>query len=95
MTKKEAISIFQRAGWTFTGYKETGWGEKRYHFTHPNIRGEDCYDLSLLRKRARTLDIKMWCEQHRAELRKGIQEELFSNSEIEIHYAITNAGDFQ
>ena len=90
MTKKEAIAVFERAGYTFTGYKNAGWGEKRYHFTHPNIHGEDAYDLNLLRKKARHLDTKMWLEQHRAELAAGIQEELFTDTEVEYHYAIQN-----
>ena len=90
MTKKEAIAIFERAGYTFTGFKDAGWGEKRYHFTHPNIHGEDAYDLSLLRMKARRLDTKMWLEAHHARLREGIQEELFTDVEIESHYAIVN-----
>ena len=90
MTKKEAITIFIQAGYTFVGYKDAGWGEKRYHFTHPNIHGEDCYDLSLLRKKAGFLDNKMWLEEHRAKLAAGIQEELFCDWEIEENYAILN-----
>ena len=90
MTKNEAIRTFERAGYTFVGYKDAGWGEKRYHFTHPNIHGEDCYDLNLLRNKARHLDTKMWLEEHHAKLRAGIQEELFSDTEVECHYAIMN-----
>lgn len=95
MNKRESIAIFERAGYTFTGYKDAGWGEKRYHFTHPNTHGETTYDLPLLRSKARMLDIRMWHEEFKAELRKGIQQELFTDSEIEYHYAITNSGDFQ
>ena len=90
MTKKEAIAIFERAGYTYIGYKDAGWGEKLYHFTHPNIPGEDVYHLSLLRLKARRLDTKMWYEAYEAELRAGIQEELFTDVEIESHYAIVN-----
>ena len=90
MTKQEAIKVFERAGYTFTGFKDAGWGEKRYHFTHPNIHGETIYDLSLLRFQARRLDMKMWLEQHRAKLAAGIQEELFSDWEVEEQYAILN-----
>ena len=90
MTKKEAIAIFERAGYTFTGYKDAGWGEKYYHFTHPNIQGEDAYHLGLMRIKARHLDMKMWLDAHRARLREGIQEELFTDTEIETHYAIVN-----
>ena len=73
MTKREAIAIFERDGYTFTGYKDAGWGEKLYHFTHPNIPGEDAYHLSLLRYKARRLDNKMWLEEQDALLRNGIQ----------------------
>ena len=90
MTKKEAIAIFERAGYTFTGYKDAGWGEKRYHFTHSNIHGETIFDLALMRSRARTLDAKMWLDAHQARLREGIQEELFADWEIEENYAIVN-----
>ena len=90
MNKQEAIRVFERAGYTFVGYKDAGWGEKRYHFTHPNIHGEDCYDLNLLRQKARHLDTKMWLEQHYAKLDAGIQEELFFDWEIEEQYAIMN-----
>ena len=90
MTKKEAIAIFERAGYTYIGYKDAGWGEKMYHFTHPNIPGEDAYDLKLLRNKAQLLEYKMWQEAYEAELRAGIQEELFSDVEIESHYAIVN-----
>lgn len=81
MTKQEAIAIFKRAEYTFTGYKETGWGEKQYHFRHPNVHGEVCYDLPLLRKRARHLDIKMWHDEYKAQLKFGIQQELFGKYE--------------
>ena len=90
MTKAEAIAVFERAGYTFTGYKDAGWGEKYYHFTHPNIQGEDAYHLGLMRSKARTLDLKMWLDAHRARLREGIQEELFSDTEIECDYQILN-----
>ena len=90
MTKKEAIAIFERAGYTFTGFKDAGWGEKRYHFTHPKFDGETIYDLPLLRTRARHLDMKMWLDAQDALLREGIQEELFSDTGIEIHYSIVN-----
>ena len=34
MTKKEALAIFKRmAGYTFVGYKDTGYGFKAYCFT--------------------------------------------------------------
>ena len=62
MTKTEAIAVFERAGYTFTGYKDAGWGEKYYHFTHPSIPGEDAYHLGLLRLKARRLDHKMWLD---------------------------------
>ena len=79
MTKTEAIAIFKRAGYTYTGYKKASWGSGYYHFTHPNIQGTDVsYDLALLRKRARHLDIKMWHDEYKAQLRAGIQQELFS-----------------
>lgn len=90
MTKNEAIAIFERAGYTFTGYKDAGWGEKQYHFTHPKIHGETTYDLACLRKRARLLDIRMWHEQWQEELRQGIQQTLFSDSEIELRYEVQN-----
>ena len=90
MTKKEAIAVFERAGYTFTGYKDAGWGEKRYHFTHPNIHGEDCYDLRLLRNKARLLDIRMYMAEILREQKMGIQQTLFSDFEYETHYAITN-----
>ena len=78
MTKTEALAIFKRAGYTYTGYKKSSWGSGYYHFTHPNIQGTDVsYDLSLLRKKARHLDIKMWLDDRRAELEFGIQQELF------------------
>ena len=64
MTKKEAIAVFERAGYTFTGFKDAGWGEKLYHFTHPNIHGEDVYHLGLMRSKARRLDNKMWLDAH-------------------------------
>ena len=90
MTKQQAIAVFERAGYTFTGFKDSGWGEKRYHFTHPKIHGEDCYDLSLLRIKARQLDNKMWYDGYLAELKQGIQQELFTDVEIEHCYEITN-----
>ena len=90
MTKKEALAIFKRAGFEFTGFKDAGWGEKRYHFTHPNINGETSYDLSLLRTRARMLDIQMWHDEYLAELKQGIQEDLFTDLEIELNYTIEN-----
>jgi len=90
MNKQQAIAIFERAGYTFTGYKDGGWGEKRYHFTHPNFPGEDCYDLGLLRRKARLLDIQMWHDEQRAQLKFGIQETLFQDWEVEENYAITN-----
>ena len=77
MTKKEAIAIFERAGYTFTGFKNAGWGEKRYHFTHPKVHGETYYDLTLLRYQARRFDMKMWLDIQRAKLKAGIQQELF------------------
>lgn len=90
MTKKEAIAIFERAGYTFTGYKNVGWGAKMYHFTHPKIHGDVIYSLTLVRQRARQLDTKMWLDARRAELEAGIQQELFSDIEIEEQYAIVN-----
>ena len=90
MTKTEALAIFKRAGYTFIGYKDTGWGCKQYYFTYPNVRGEVSYDLSLLRKRARHLDIKMWHDEYKEQLRQGIQESLFSDMEIEYNYFIEN-----
>ena len=60
MTVIEAIQSFETSGYTFTGFKDAGWGEKRYHFTHPNIHGEVIYDLSLLRKRGQMLDWQRW-----------------------------------
>ena len=90
MTKNEAIRIFERAGYTFTGYKDAGWGEKRYHFTHPNIPGETCYDLSCMRRKARMLDVRMWHDEYLAELKQGIQKTLFSDTEIEYCYTIEN-----
>ena len=90
MTKNEAIAIFERAGYTYTGYKNAGWGEKLYHFTHPNIRGEDSYHLGVMRSKARTLDIRMWHDAFLAELKQGIQQELFSDWEVEENYAILN-----
>ena len=90
MTKNEAIAIFKRAGYTFTGYKDAGWGEKRYHFTHPGFQGENVYDLSLLRFQAHRFDVKMWYDEFQAELKQGIQEELFTDIEIEAYYAIEN-----
>ena len=90
MTKNEAIATFERAGYTYTGYKDAGWGEKLYHFTHPSFPGEDCYHLSLLRDKARRLDHAMWYEAFEAELKAGIQEELFTDTEIESNYAIVN-----
>ena len=90
MSKNKALAIFKRAGYTFTGYKDCGWGEKRYHFTHPNIIGETIYDLPLMRKRARMLDIQMWHDEYRAELKQGIQQDLFSDMEIECNYFIEN-----
>ena len=90
MTKNEALRIFERAGYTFTGYKDIGWGAKHYHFTHPNVHGEISYGLAGLRSRARHLDIKMWHDQYREELRQGIQETLFTDMEIEYNYTIDN-----
>ena len=90
MTKTEALAIFKRAGYTFIGYKDTGWGCKQYYFTYPNVRGEVSYDLSLLRKRARHLDIKMWHDEYKEQLRQGIQETLFTDMEIECNYFIEN-----
>ena len=90
MTKTEAIAIFERAGYTFIGYKDTGWGCKQYYFTYPDVRGEVSYDLPLLRKRARHLDIKMWHDEYKEQLRLGIQESLFTDSEIEYNYFIEN-----
>ena len=45
--------------------KDTGLGVVSIYFTYPNVRGEVSYDLSLLRKRARHLDIKMWHDEIR------------------------------
>ena len=78
MTKSEAIAIFKRAGYTYTGYKKSSWGSGYYHFTHPGIRGTDVsYDLGHLRRRARHLDMKMWHDEQLAKLKAGIQQELF------------------
>lgn len=90
MTKNEAIREFERNGYTFTGYKDAGWGEKLYHFTHPSIPGEDCYHLSLLRSKARRLETKRWHDEWQAELRAGIQKTLFTDTEIEGYYFIEN-----
>ena len=90
MTKTEAIAIFERAGYTFVGYKDVGWGLKRYTFTHPKIHGETEFDLGLLRRKARMLDIQMWHDQYMAELKQGIQESLFTDMEIEYYYTIEN-----
>ena len=90
LTKKEAIAIFERAGYTYTGYKDAGWGVKQYHFTHPKIHGETCYGLSLMRFQARRHDMRMWHEQFQEELRQGIQQTLFCDWEYEDHYAIQN-----
>ena len=91
MTKTEAIAIFERAGYTYTGYKKASWGSSYYHFTHPKVQGTDVsYDLSLLRKRARHLDIKMWHDEYKEQLRQGIQESLFTDMEIECNYFIEN-----
>ena len=87
MTKKEAIAIMERAGYTYTGYNDIGWGMKYYCFTSPT-NPYITYDLSGLRARARYLDTSMWLEAHRARLREGIQEELLTDTEIESHYAI-------
>ena len=78
MTKTEALAIFKRAGYTYTGYKKGGWVTGYYYFTHPNTPGDISYDLSHLRRRARHLDIKMWHDEYKAQLRAGIQQELFS-----------------
>ena len=88
MTKKEAIAIFERAGFTFIGFNDIGWGEKFYVFENPDTEtytgvAYSTYDLSHLRKRARFLDHQMWLEQQRAELAAGIQEELFTDVEVE------------
>jgi len=90
MTKNEAIKEFERNGYTFTGYKDAGWGEKRYHFTYSNIPGEDCYTLSLMRDKARRLGYAREYKEYVAELNRGIQQELFSDVEIELHYSIAN-----
>ena len=90
MTKIEALAVFKRAGYVFTGYKDAGWGEKRYHFTHPNFPGEDCYDLSLLRSKARRLDIQMDYDEYQVQLKNGIQESLFTDFEIECFYNVEN-----
>ena len=80
MTKQEALAIFKRAGYTYTGYKKASWGSGYYHFT--NIQGTDVsFDLALLRKRARHLDIKMWHDEYKAQLKFGIQQELFGKYE--------------
>ena len=89
-TKTECLRVFERAGYTFVGYSDTGYGYKAYHFTHPDVRGEVEYSLSLLRIKARHLDMRMWLDARNAELKAGIQETLFSDSEIECHYAIQN-----
>ena len=90
MTKKEALSVFERAGYTYVGLKDSGWGCKEYTFTHPEHQHELTYTLSLLRSKARHLDNKMWLDAQREELRQGIQQELFSDTEIELHYSIVN-----
>ena len=61
MTKKEAIAIFERAGFTFIGFNDIGWGEKFYVFENPSTEtytgvAYSTYDLSHLRKKARFLD---------------------------------------
>ena len=88
MTKKEAIAVFERAGYKFIGFNDIGWGEKFYVFENPNTEeftgnAYSTFTLSRLRSKARHLDTQMWLEQHRARLREGIQEELFSDWEIE------------
>ena len=95
MTKKEAIAIFERAGYTYKGFNDIGWGEKFYCFENPNTveftaNHYSTFTLGRMRSRARTLDAKMWLDAHRARLREGIQEELFTDTEIETHYAIVN-----
>ena len=90
LNKDQSIRVFERAGFTFTGYKDAGWGVRRYHFTHPSFSGEDSYDLGCLRMKARMLDIRMWHDEQRARMKFGIQEELFHDWEIEENYAITN-----
>ena len=89
-TKKECLRVFERAGYTFVGYSDTGYGFKAYHFTHPNFRGEVEYCLSLLRQKARQLDTRMWLDEQDRKLREGIQETLFFDWEYEDKYAITN-----
>ena len=89
-TKKEAIAIFERAGYTYLGMKDRGWGYKEYTFTHPEHRHELTYTLSTLLIKASYLDTKMWYDASQEELKQGIQQELFSDTEIELHYAIVN-----
>ena len=88
MTKQEAIRVFERAGFKFIGFNDIGWGEKFYVFENPSTEtytgvAYSTYDLSHLRKRARFLDHQLWLEEHRAKLEAGIQEELFTDVEIE------------
>ena len=95
MIKKEAIATFERAGYTYLGFKDAGWGEKFYTFLAPcdSITGGNSvltYTLKLLRNKAQFLEYKMWQEAYEAELKAGIQEELFSDVEIESHYIIVN-----
>ena len=95
MTKNEAIRVFERAGYTFVGYNDIGWGQKFYVFENPNTEeftgnAYSTFTLSRLRSKARHLDHNMWLEQHLAKLANGIQEELFADWEIEENFAIEN-----
>ena len=95
MTKKEAIAVFERAGFKFQGFNDIGWGEKFYVFENPETEeyvgnAYSTFTLGRLRTKARYLDLKMWLDARDAELRAGVQEELFSDWEIEENYAIVN-----
>ena len=95
MTKKEAIAVLERAGFKFQGFNDLGWGEKFYVFENPETEeyvGEaySTFTLSRLRSRARYLDLMMWWDARREELKAGVQQELFTDTEIESHYAIVN-----
>ena len=95
MNKKEAIAVLERAGFKFQGYNDIGWGEKFYVFENPETEeyvgnAYSTFTLGRLRAKARHLDMKMCMDARRAELEAGIQEELFTDWEIEENYAIVN-----
>lgn len=88
-SKASCISELELCGYTYLGYYECFGGYKAYHFTHPDGH-KVSYDLSLLRRVADSEGWKRWSREVDAELRFGIQEELFCDWEIQETYAITN-----